>query len=157
MADSIFRNIITVLDRASEPIRAINSRIMSLGAPVRHFAAGLSEVGATAGFPQVIAQAENTGAALGRMRGQVMGLLGPLAALGAAGSIAGLAEMAKHAAGFGAQLFDASKKIGISGQSLAAYHYAAQLAGVATETVDVSMSRLNRNMALAAGGKNKEV
>jgi hypothetical protein len=133
MADPTFRAILTVLDKATAPLRAIAKSVH-----------GLHGV------------AEKAGEGLGRVGEKLGDLLKPLALLGSGLSAAGLVEFAKHAAEYGAQIYDAGLKTGISAEQLSAWHYAAKLSGVEAEGFDKSMVKLNRTLAEAAAGKNQE-
>jgi len=64
--------------------------------------------------------------------------------------------MAHHAAEYGGNIFDAAKKTGIAAEELQRLHFAAQLSGVSEETVDKGLMKLNRTLAEAAAGKNKD-
>lgn len=133
MSDPTFRAILTVLDKATAPLRAIAKSVHGL-----HGAA------------------EKAGERLGRVGEKVGDLLKPLALLGTGLSAAGLIEFAKHAAEYGAQIYDAGLKTGISAEQLSAWHYAAKLSGVEAEGFDKGMVKLNRTLAEAASGKNQE-
>ena len=80
----------------------------------------------------------------------------PLALLGA-GSVAGLAEAVKSFAEYGSIINDTSTKTGVATQQLQAYSYAAKLNGIEQETLFGSLTKLNKGLANAATGKNKDV
>lgn len=152
-----FKALITVVDQATAPLRVIDAQISRMTAPVRRIAAGMALVGRHAGLDKVAHAAHQVGERLAHVGEQVKELVGPLAALGAAGSLAGLVEMQRKASEFGANIFDTSKKTGVAVETLESYRYAAQLAGVATESMDRGLTLLNRNLAQAAAGKNKDM
>ena len=156
MADFNFRAIISVMTRGTAAFRQINRDIASITSPVRKIGAGLKDLAEESGLARVGEAAVGVGRSFGNLASQVATLAGPLAALGGAASIAGLVEMTRKASEFGANLFDVSRKIGISGQALAQYRYAAELAGVASDSLDTGMEKLNRTIGAAAIGKNKE-
>ena len=133
MADSTFRAIISVVNKATAPLRAIAHSVHSL-----HGAA------------------EHAGEKLGHLGEKLGDILKPLSLLGAGLSAAGLVEFAKHAAESGAAVFDASLKTGIGAEQLSAWHFAAKEAGVEAESFDKGMVKLNRTVAEAAVGKNQD-
>ncbi len=156
-SDQTLRAIITVLDRTSEPLRQINARFASMSSPIRQIGSRIGELGELTGLANIGTQAKN---ALEHVRGLGQGLLslaGPLAALGAAGSVAGLVEIAKSTAEFAEKLDIGAAMTGIATDQLAGWHYAAGLVNVDVTRLDRGFTFLNRNIAQAAMGKAKEV
>jgi hypothetical protein len=103
---------------------------------------------------------EHAKGALEQVRHLGEGLLemaGPLAALGAAGSVAGLVEIAKSTGEFAEKLALASGKTGIATEQLAGWHYAAGLVNVDIDQFDRGLMFLNRNISEAAAGKAKDL
>jgi hypothetical protein len=155
MPDQTFRNIITVLDQASAPLRAINAKITALGAPVRHLGLSLAGVGAAAGFTKLERSAGNLIQRFGTLRREAMGLLGPLGLIAGGGTIAGLAALTHSASEYGAQLHDAAIMTGVQADALARMHYQARLTGTGTEAVDKGLAHLNKTIGDAASGRNR--
>lgn len=153
--DQTFRTIITVLDKATAPLRAINQKIAALAAPVKHVGLSLSELGEVSGLTKLGERALEVGKSFKEVGRTIGEIAAPLAALGAAGSAAGLIEIAKHAAEYGAQLHDAAIKTGVAADELARLHYAASLTGTETEGLDKGLGRLNRTIGDALAGKNQ--
>ena len=94
--DQTLRAIITVLDRTSEPIRQINTRFAAMSSPLREIGSRIGELAELSGIKNI---GENAKEALEHIHHLGEGLLemaGPLAALGAAGSVAGLVENSKR-------------------------------------------------------------
>lgn len=133
MPNPVFTAILTVLDRATAPLRAIEKSVSHLHE-----------------------SASKMGEAFGAVGEKIGDILRPLEALGAAASIGGLVETTRRAAEMGAQIYDAALKTGIGAEQLSAWHYAARESGVEADQFDKAMVRLNRSIAEAAAGKNKE-
>jgi TP901 family phage tail tape measure protein len=158
-----FQAIISVIDRASLPLRAINHQLEQMGEPLKpmaHAMAGLhhqfhefTELSGLAKMGERLGELRKGFGELGEKIGE---LLGPVAALGAAGSIAGLFEMSKAAAEFGAGMHAAAEKTGVAIEQLSAFRMAAASNEVAAESMDHGLEKLNRTIAMAAAGKNKD-
>jgi hypothetical protein len=84
-------------------------------------------------------------------------LLPAFAALGAAGSIAGVFELVAGQAEKMEALEHTAAIIGITTKELQRMHYAAAQTGTSTEAMDRGLERLNKNLAAAAHGQNKLV
>ncbi len=153
--DRMFRAIVTILDRTSEPLRKINAGISALGKPLREIGASFADLARESGMTRLAGAVHGVGSALGRVAHQAMALLGPLAALGGALSIAGLWEMARSAGAFGAAIYRSSQMTGVAAGELARLHYATTLAGGETEAFDKGIGRLNRTIGDALIGKNQ--
>lgn len=149
--------VITVLDRTAEPLHQMNQRFERLSAPLRNIGDRLATLAEETGLKKVGEQAGEAFAHVRELGAGLFEMLGPLAALGAAGSAAGLIEIAKSTAEFGEQLKLGAVAAGVSTQALSGWHYAAQLANVDVEELDRGFQYLNRNIAMAAMGKAKDV
>lgn len=156
MNGNVFKAIITVLDRASAPLRAIQGRITALTEPMRNVGSALANIGRYSGINQISAAAGNAAGRVRHLAGSILELAGPLGALGAGASIAGLVELTRRAWEYGAQIYDTSIKTGVAAEQLQSLHYAAQLTGTSTEAMDKGLTKLNRTIAEAAAGKNKD-
>ena len=155
-ADQTLRAIITVLDRTSEPIRQINTRFAAMSSPLRQIGSRISELGELTGIKNI---GEHAGAALEKVRGLGEGLLamaGPLAALSAAGSVAGLVEIAKSTGEFAEKLDIGAAMTGIASEKLAGWHYAAGLVNIDVDRMDKGFAYLNRTISEAASGKARD-
>ncbi|HZL59163.1 MAG TPA: hypothetical protein VFC38_05640 [Stellaceae bacterium] len=157
MADQTLRAILTVVDRVSAPMRAINQRLLALTAPLRKVGLAMGEFANVSGLTNLGHAAGNALAHIRSLGAGIMGLAGPLGALAGAGALAGFAEMIRSAAEFGKNLHDASIMTGVAAQALAGLHYAAGMVNVDAGQLDIGLARMNRNLVNAAGGKNKDV
>lgn len=101
------------------------------------------------------------GAASGGIGSSFSALAGPaamaatgIAAVGAAALATGTAlfNLTKTAADFGSQIFDASKKTGLSAETLSAMSYAADQSGSSLDNITGSISKFAKTVGAAADG-----
>jgi hypothetical protein len=151
-----FRAIVTVLDRATAPLRAINRNLSALNAPFRGVGSVLTELGRQTGISNIARQAENAVSKVGALGSRIGGLLGPLAALGAAASAGGLLMLARETSDLGEELEKASIKTGLTVDQIAKLHHISEAMHIETSKVDRGLVMLNRTLADAARGKNKD-
>jgi hypothetical protein len=156
-SEQTLRAVITVLDRASEPIHRINQRFERMSEPIRHIGDRLGTLAEEVGLVRIGEHAHQAFEHVRRLGEGVRGLVAPLAALGALGSAAGLFEVVKHTAEWGEQLLFGSQIANMSAEALTGWHYAAGLVNVDLEKLDRGFAYLNRNIAFAAMGKEKDV
>ena len=156
-SDQTLRAIITVLDRTAEPMHQINARFAAMAMPLRDISSRIGELAEESGLKAVGEHARGAFEHVRHLGEGLLELAGPLAALGAAGSIAGLVEIAKSTGEFAERLDIAAAKTGIATETLSGWHYAAGLVNVDVDQLDKGFTFLNRNIALAAGGKAKDV
>jgi len=149
--------IITVLDQTAAPLHQINQRFAQMSAPLRQIGSRLSTLAEETGLRNIGEHARDAFQHVRNLGSSITGLLGPLAALGAAGSLAGLFEFVKSTAEVEGKLYDLSIATNIAGQQLAGWQYAAKLAHVDVEQLGKGFERLNKNIAEAAQGKAKDV
>lgn len=162
MPSPVFQAIVTTLDRSSPALATIRRGIEGLG---------------NAATRAQVATMRLALVPLGRMRGAVAGLSGafshlrghiggvwsgltslmpPLAALGAGTSLAGIFGMVRHVVEAREELTHMAETIGVAPGQLARLNYVARMTGTNVEGMQLSMTRLNRVMALSAAGKNKD-
>jgi hypothetical protein len=92
----------------------------------------------------------------GAMAGSLTRLSVVAAGLGT-GAAFGLAAMVRGAADTAGELDDLSKRLGISTRELQGFRFAAVMSGQSSETFTAAISRLHRNMGMAAAGRNQEL
>lgn len=153
-SEQTLRAVFTVLDRTAEPLHQINMRFARMSAPLTNIRNRLSEFAEETGLKRL---GEHASEALEKVKGLTEGLFEVFAPLAAAGSAAGLFEIAKSTAEWGEQLKLASVATGMSTERLAGWHYAAKLANVDADQLDRGLQYLNRNISEAAQGKAKDV
>ena len=158
-----FHAIISVIDKFSAPLHALNGQLKDLHHPfaplhdaAHRFGQELASFAEHSGLSKIADHAREGRKAVGELRDKLTELLGPLAIIGATGSLAGIFSVEKEAAAFGANLYHAAEKIGVTTEALGGLRYAAGETGVAAESLDGGLAKLNRGLALAAGGKNKD-
>lgn len=151
-----FKAIITVLDKFSAPLRSMNRQLVALNAPFKGLHGSLIQFGAASGITKLGASAGN---ALGKFRalgGGVSAVLGPVAALGAAAGAGGFISLAKDAADWGEEMENARIRTGLAVDELARLHHVAEATHIETAVLDKGLVILNKTLAMAAGGKNKD-
>lgn len=157
MADPIFRAIIAVVDRTAGPLKAIDARLAAAGSPLRDLGKKLAEVGEHSGLARLAEAGRRAGERFKELGRNIRELAGPLEVLGAAATVAGLTELVKHAAEYGAALYDAALKTGVAADQLARLHFAAQITGTDAGALDHGLERLNRTIGDTVSGKNQEM
>ncbi|MFC3674657.1 phage tail tape measure protein [Ferrovibrio xuzhouensis] len=129
-AETVIRAIITAVDRFSGPMGRI---VASARGPV-------------AAFGQM-------GPALANVSTQMGRLLGPVAAVGAAFTAAGLGKAVKDFSEYSSEVNDSSTRLGIAARALQEYRFAAGQVGVQQGTLDSGIEGLNKTMGdIAKGG-----
>lgn len=156
-SDQTLRAIITVLDKTSEPIRQINARFAAMSSPLRQISSRVAELGELTGIKNIGEDAKNAFEKVAHLGEGLLEMAGPLAALGAAGSLAGVIEIAKSTGEWAEQLDIGAKITGMATERLAGWHYAAGLVNLDAAQLDKGFTYLNRNINEAASGKAKDV
>lgn len=90
------------------------------------------------------------------LAGQLGMPLGMIAGLTAAFSVAGLKSAVTNFAALGDEVVKSAKRIGVSTDEYQRLKYIAEQSGVSADELGSSVGRLNKNIALAAAGKNKD-
>jgi hypothetical protein len=121
--------IIKAVDALSPTLKVINSRLRTLKTSI-----------ATVG---------RAGDTIAGKLGVPLSLFGISALGGLGGTVTGFANKAE-------ELSNAVKKIGGSAADLQVFRKAAEMANIPTEVLDAGLTRLNRNIAEGAAGKNKD-
>ncbi|HVV64885.1 MAG TPA: hypothetical protein VHC42_05415 [Rhizomicrobium sp.] len=151
-----FTIIISALDKATTTFRGINLSLnRNLVLPFANVGKSIAALAEETGLAQVGRDAANAGRRISDLGRSIGGLLGPLAALGAAASVAGLYELAKSAGEWGEQLELASQKTGVGVDALAKLHYAASRVNMPVEQMDKGLFSLNTVVQAAVTGHNK--
>lgn len=129
MANFNLKAIISAVDKLSPVMKGMNRHIKT----VRH-------------------SLRNLGEGLGRLRDQ-LGV--PLTIFGAA-SLASLGAAVHSFAEYGSIINDTATKTGVATKALQEYTWAAKLNGVQQDTLFGSLTKLNKTVATASAGKNKD-
>lgn len=156
IAEQTLRAVIEIEDRTAAALHAINQRFARAAAPIHHIGHGLSELAEESGLRTIGERAERAGEHLRRLRERAVDILPALSALGGIVSVAGLAEIIKSSGEYGEHLLLTSRATGLSAPQLGGLEYAGKLAGVGQEQLDRGIEYLNRTIAEAARGKNKD-
>jgi hypothetical protein len=171
-AQQNFNFVIGVIDRALTPIRAIAAAVT--GATHETEKAGHAAHGAAKHVGEITHHTRGImalGAHIHILRGHfgelnagiaevghsITEFLPMLGALGAAGSLVGLFELTEHVAESRSEFLKMTKELGILPGQLGALNMAAKLTDVSVEGMQTGMGKLEKAMAAAAVGKNKDV
>lgn len=143
-ATATVNKIKEALSRVTDPVEKAQKRVGSLGD------IGQVSLGKLTKGLNSVAHAART------VVDRIVSIIPGLTALGAAGSLAGIAALSDKFGNFGFGLNKSSKLLGMSAQDLAAWHVAAKRAGVSAEEFDSSMSSSQTAIRGAAFGTNPE-
>lgn len=147
---------VSVVDRATAPIRRINTAVSRLTAPVRRLGQITRRIGVESGFPIVARQVGGLTRSVGALGGRLRGLLGPLTAIGGIASVAGIGRMITGFANAGDEVAKMADRTGMAVEELQQYQFAADLAGASGTELNDGFRRLNRTLAEVASGRNDQ-
>ncbi|MBU9550411.1 hypothetical protein KTE50_17880 [Burkholderia multivorans] len=155
MAEEFVLRIRTEED-ATAAARKITAAFSKITAPIdkaqKRFA-GVGAVGARS-FEKLTKGLESAARAAHTLVDKVVQLVPGLAALGAAGTVAGVIGLTNRFGNFGFALNKSSKLLGMNAQELAAWHVAAKRAGVSASEFDSAISSSQMAIRDAANGAN---
>lgn len=137
--------VIRAIDRATAPMRAIQSVVGRFGAKFRQ----LSD---TSGLTAAFSATKRLGGALGDL-GTRLGQIGAGFAAMAGISAASAWRIISSFAETGGTLYDMSRALGVTAETLQELRYAAKQNGIENEVLDNSLGILNRNLGKAFRGK----
>ena len=137
--------LIGVTDRVSRPLEQMNKRIRSTLAPIERLRKTRMNLSRSLGVDRV-------SRSFGALRGQVSGLLGPLAALGAGLSVAGLVGFTQRYSEAGDQVAKTARLVGLSAEAFQELRFAAERSGVAGATFSQSMKAFTKRLGEAKAG-----
>jgi hypothetical protein len=152
---STFTIVITALDKASATMMRINASMGALASPITGIGRSMAKLADVSGLENLGRAVENVGSKFGHLGSQIGGVLGPLAALGAAATAGGLFELAKGATDWGHNLSISAEKTGVAADALAKLHYVASTVNVGADQMDKALFNLNDTISDVAGGRNK--
>jgi hypothetical protein len=150
-SDPGFRVIVSLTDKFTAPIKAINRSIAESTAKVRAIAAVPGAIMKASGLDKIGGAVANVGRSFGNLRNQIAGAVAPFARLATLGAGIGLVTATVNAVKLGDELVNLSTKTGWSIDSLQRFQYAAKQSGVDMEAFNGSITRLQK--AIAAGRK----
>lgn len=155
MANNDLTIRISAQDDATAVINRINAALGKVTAPVDKMQKRFERVGSVGrgNIEKLTKGIEQAARAAHTLVDKVVELVPGLAALGAAGTVAGIVGLTNRFGNFGFALNKSSKLLGMNAQDLAAWHVAAKRAGVAASEFDSAMSSSQmRIRATAFGG-----
>ncbi|MBW4035279.1 MAG: hypothetical protein HIU90_07385 [Proteobacteria bacterium] len=169
-----FESIISILDKASAPLMAIEEKMRNLGTRAKKTEVEIKEIGATSLLKSRIgedihaigAKLHHVGHAIhhhlegpmekvGGAIEKVVDAVPLLGALGGLGSMAGFVEGIRNTAELSEKLHNLSVVSGMSVPALQRLQFQVHDTGVSTDQMAVGLGRLNANIGLAAMGHNK--
>ncbi|KVS52255.1 hypothetical protein WK39_26715 [Burkholderia cepacia] len=143
-------------DAATATIKKIQTALGKVTAPIDKAQKRFANIGAvgTRSFEKLTKGLESAARAAHTLVDKVVELVPGLAALGAAGTVAGIVGLTNRFGNFGFALNKSSKLLGMNAQDLAAWHVAAKRAGVSAEEFDSAISSSQMAIRDAANGAN---
>ncbi len=173
MADAkhIFEVVFRALDEASTPLRGIVSALLGTSHEAEHAGHALHKAGQEAEhlghhghvFGALSEHVTLLGGHFGHLNANIgevghslAELMPALAALSVGAGLGALFELTAHTAETASEMNASAIKAGMTLPAFQALKYAAEQADVPVSSMETGLARLNRTIAEAAGGKNKE-
>ncbi|CAL8474565.1 hypothetical protein [Caballeronia sp. S22] len=149
---------ISAEDSASDVLKKIQASMAKISEPIDKMQGRFSRLGdfGASNLGKLEKGFRNAATAAEKVVEKVVAIVPGLAAIGGAGSLAGLSALAVRFGSFGFTLNKTSKLLGMNAQDLAAWHVAAKRAGVSAEEFDSSMSASQMAIRGAANGANPQ-
>jgi hypothetical protein len=139
------RALIGMTDRVSRPLENINKNIRRTLAPIERLKRARINLSRSLGI-------DGLGRSLGRLRGQAAGALGPLTAITAGLSVAGIVNFTQRYSEAGDQFAKTAKLMGLSAETYQELQFAAERSGVAQGTFTQSMTAFTKRLGEAKQG-----
>jgi hypothetical protein len=154
MANNDLTIRISAQDDATAVIARINAALTKVTAPVDKMQKRFERVGSIGrgSFEKLTKGLESAARAAHTLVDKVVELVPGLAALGAAGTVAGIVGLTNRFGNFGFALNKSSKLLGMNAQDLAAWHVAAKRAGVTASEFDSAISSSQMKIRTTAFG-----
>jgi hypothetical protein len=144
-------------DKATGVLARTMAAVRGVGAQGQRMGQALAKASEAAGLPRLGEQAGKVGGAFLNLGSQVTSVLAPVAALGGALTLGGIAASVQGFVDRTGELADASARLGVSVEALQEFRYAAGLVGVEAGQMDAALQRLNKGLAEVAAGKNEDL
>ncbi|MEB2544080.1 phage tail tip lysozyme [Burkholderia cenocepacia] len=143
-------------DAATASIKKIQAALGKVTAPVDKAQKRFANIGAVGlrSFEKLTKGLESAARAAHSLVDKVVELVPGLAAIGAAGTVAGIVGLTSRFSSFGFELNKTSKLLGMSAQDLAAWHVAAKRAGISAGEFDSAIASSQDAIRAAANGAN---
>lgn len=159
-----FETIISVLDKASGPVLALEDKLKGLGKVGAHTQKALIMRPHEMLWNHLNSYASRARSVMGDLGEKVSDVGSRLAevlpmigAFGAAGSVAGLVELTHSAAEAAEQLRNVAIIAGATVPQMQALEFAGSKIGIAANQISMGLGRLNERIGKAAGGADKQV
>ncbi|WP_186159059.1 hypothetical protein [Burkholderia gladioli] len=149
---------ITAQDNATAVIKKINTALAKITDPIDKAQKRFANVGnvGTRSVEKITKGLNSATRAAHTLVDKVVELVPGLAALGAAGTVAGIVGLTTRFGNFGFTLNKTSKLLGMNAQDLAAWHVAAKRAGVSASEFDSAMASSQMKIRAAAYGHDND-
>ena len=138
-------------------LRAVLRMHDRMSGPMRRVAATWAGVSRRMRLPQIARGFGDVGRAVGGVTTRLQGLAGAMGLITGVASVAGLHAVTAGYAQAGDEIAKTADRLGIGVEALQELDYAAGRSGVASNTLHMAMQRLNRRMAEAAAGGNRNL
>ncbi|AYQ89188.1 hypothetical protein EDD84_18715 [Burkholderia gladioli] len=148
---------ISAKDDATAVVNRINASLGKITAPVDKMQKRFAKIGAVGerSVEKLTKSLDSASRAAHTLVDKVVELVPGLAAIGAAGTVAGIVGLTTRFGNFGFTLNKTSKLLGMNAQDLAAWHVAAKRAGVSASEFDSAMISSQGVIRGAAYGSNQ--
>ncbi|ANN70917.1 phage tail tip lysozyme [Bordetella bronchialis] len=154
--DLVFR--ITAVDNATKVAKGVRSALARVTDPIGKLTNRLARAGrlGTAAFEKAAAGMQTVALGARTVSDRIASIIPGMTALTGLAGTAGIGALAERWGNLGFRLASTSRQLGMSTQSLQAWHYAAQRAGVTAEQFDQSMLSSQNTIREAAFGANPQ-
>lgn len=154
--DLVYR--ISAIDNASKVAQRVQGSFSKIASPLDKMTRGLVDTGrrGTVALARVETGIRSIATVARTASDRIASIVPGLAAVTGLLSVAGVGALADRWANFGFSLQNTSRQLGMSAQSLQAWHYAAKRAGVTAAAFDQSMVSSQDTIRSAAFGANPQ-
>jgi phage-related minor tail protein len=149
--------VISVEDKASPTIRAIQKNIAGIGDAARKVGAQFSRFANMGALGGVAANAQKAAGAMRTLAGSIIRVGGSMAALAGIAGFGGLVYEIQNYVSSTDDLAKSAQRIGTTVEELQKLRHVATLSGVSVETMDSALLQFNKRLAEAATGKGKDL
>ena len=154
MADvtTTVRAVVAVIDKATAPLRAIQSQFKSFGGGLAGMGGKLRALGDSAPMQRLGSAFKNVGTAARGVFGDLTKILGPLAGLVGVTGLGGLTVALNRFSSEGERLQNLSAATGETVEHLQELAHWAEISGISSEALEKAIARTNKTAGEAAHG-----
>jgi hypothetical protein len=151
-----FQITISAVDQATKVVRGIKNSFSGIVRPISNIKKSVSNLGKETGISNMIGRFAKLGTSGAEVGSKLGVMAGPMAAIGGATSIAGIAALASEWGRLGIEVTNAAANIGISTERLSTMQGIAKLAGTSSEGLTKGLKSLGDTMQDALSGRNQQ-